>query len=60
MKQQHSKTSKATKGEADYQYACGVCGHELKLHERAEGFCDACLRAAQYQPSLRGADVRQT
>jgi predicted amidophosphoribosyltransferase len=29
---------------------CLVCGAELKPHERAEAFCDACLRTAQLRP----------
>lgn len=31
-------------------HLCQVCGKELKQHERAEPFCDACLRAAQWHP----------
>lgn len=38
-------------------HKCHVCGGELKAHERAEGFCDACLRKAQQYPLIQ-ADKR--
>ena len=42
-------------------HKCHVCGGELKPHERAEQFCDRCLRAAQAQPFLKAdkADRRE-
>ena len=37
---------------SEIPHKCVICGKQLKLHERAETFCDACLRAAQTQPIL--------
>ena len=31
---------------------CSVCRSELRAHERPEGVCDSCLRAAQVTPLL--------
>ena len=45
-------TYAGAKGQAPHQYRCHVCGEQLRPHERAEGFCDACLKKAQTQPLL--------
>lgn len=46
---------------------CLLCKQELKPHERAEGYCDACLRVRQTQPTMptgepafiRGGDLER-
>jgi predicted amidophosphoribosyltransferase len=34
---------------------CRLCGAELKVYERPEGFCDDCLRSRQTQSLARVA-----
>lgn len=38
---------------SDIPHKCVICAGALKPHERAEQFCDRCLRAAQTQPILQ-------
>lgn len=49
-------TYAGAKGQAPHQYRCHVCGEQLKAHERAENFCDACLKKAQTQPYMAGKE----
>jgi len=32
---------------------CRLCKLELRAHERAEGYCDGCLKAYQVRPGLQ-------